>query len=400
VGISVGLVGLGAFGRAFADLFKSHPLVDRVALCDREPDRVDAFARKESFQDKFRLSDAYTSFDDILTADLDALVVITQPWLHAEQAVRAMEAGKHVYSAVPVVCLPDGDEILAWCDRIVETCRRTGMLYMLGETTYYKPQTMYCRTMASGGAFGRFVFAEAEYFHDVDLPACNLRDVHRARTSSRSGQEWLPVVQKYLERGVADGPMHYPTHSTSGPISVMKAHATRVCAWGYPAPAGDDYFRGTPFADETALFQMSNGATMRICEYRLVGVMGREMFNILGTEGAFYGEEESRGKSTWVTKTSATPLTIEEMRTPLPPEVYQAFATCRGTSDVYGGHGGSHAYLVHEFVDAVAHERQPTTNAWEAVRYMVPGVMAHKSALRDGEVLEVPDWGDAPHSPR
>jgi hypothetical protein len=44
----------------------------------------------------------------------------------------------------------------------------------------------------------------------------------------------------------------------------------------------------------------------------------------------------------------------------------------------------------------VAHERQPAINAWEAVRYMVPGVMAHKSALRDGEVLEVPDWGDAP----
>jgi predicted dehydrogenase len=176
----------------------------------------------------------------------------------------------------------------------------------------------------------------------------------------------------------------------------MTAHAARVCAWGFPAPAGDDYFRGTPFADETALFQMSNGATMRICEYRLVGVMGREMFNILGTEGAFYGDEERRGKSQWLTKTGSTPLTVEEMRTPLPHEVYEAFATCLGTSDVYGGHGGSHAYLVHEFVDAVAHERQPAINAWEAVRYMAPGVMAHKSALRDGEVLEVPDWGDAP----
>jgi len=40
--------------------------------------------------------------------------------------------------------------------------------------------------------------------------------------------------------------------------------------------------------------------------------------------------------------------------------------------------------------------KQPAINAWEAVRYMAAGVMAHKSALRDGEVLEVPDWGDAP----
>jgi bifunctional pyridoxal-dependent enzyme with beta-cystathionase and maltose regulon repressor activities len=121
------------------------------------------------------------------------------------------------------------------------------------------------------------------------------------------------------------------------------------------------------------------------------------MFNILGTEGAFYGEEEGRGKSRWLTKSAATPLTVAEMRTPLPEEVYQAFAVHRGESDVYGGHGGSHAYLVHEFVEAVAQGRQPAINAWEAVRYMAPGVMAHKSALRDGEILAVPDWGDAPH---
>ena len=46
----------------------------------------------------------------------------------------------------------------------------------------------------------------------------------------------------------------------------------------------------------------------------------------------------------------------------------------------------------------MAHDRIPAINVWEAVRYMAPGVMAHKSALRDGELLEVPDWGDAPIS--
>jgi hypothetical protein len=62
----------------------------------------------------------------------------------------------------------------------------------------------------------------------------------------------------------------------------------------------------------------------------------------------------------------------------------------------YGGHGGSHAYLVHEFCDAVANDRVPAVNVWEAVRYMAAGVMAHKSALAVGEILEVPDWGDPP----
>jgi hypothetical protein len=84
------------------------------------------------------------------------------------------------------------------------------------------------------------------------------------------------------------------------------------------------------------------------------------------------------------------------MRDPLPEQVIAAFRARDAGEDVSGGHGGSHAYLVHEFVDAVANDRMPAINAWEAARYMAAGVMAHKSALRDGEILAVPDWGDAP----
>ena len=387
MGISLGLVGLGSFGSAFADLFRSHPLVDRIALCDREPERIERFATQEAWRSKFRDSDAYESLDAICESDLDALAIVTQPWLHAAQAIQAMEVGKHVYSAVPVVCLPDGDEILDWCDRLVETCRRTGLRYMLGETTYYRPAAMYCRRRAAEGAFGRFVYAEGEYLHDVDSPGCNLREVKRSRLASAAGREWEALSRRYAERGVVAGPMHYPTHSTSGPICVMQAHATRVCAWGQRDETGDDYFADA-VANETALFQMSNGATMRICELRQIGHTGQETFRIFGTEGS-YKERH------WVDKGQWTPLTVDAMRDPLPPEVREAFAEASGEG-FYGGHGGSHAYLVHEFVDAIANGRQPAINAWEAVRYMAPGVVAHQSALRDGELLAVPDWGDAP----
>ena len=388
MGISLGLVGLGAFGSEFADLFKSHPAVDRVALCDREPERIVAFAEKASFQDKFDPSDAYDSFEEICRADLDALVIITQPWLHAEQAVQAMEAGKHVYSAVPVVQLPDGDEILEWCDKLVETVGRTGRHYMYGETTYYRPQAMYCRRRAGEGDFGDFVYSEGEYFHDVDDPGCSLREVARWRLNSKAGREWQRLSAQPREREIASGPMHYPTHSTSGPICVMGAHMVKVCAWPYHNRTGDEFFQDGP-SNETALFLMSNGATTRICEYREIGHAGRECFRIYGTQGSFENDN-------WCDKHGATPLRVEDMRDPLPPEVLEAFRGVAGGGDLYGGHGGSHAYLVHEFVDAIASGRRPAVNAWEAVRYMAAGVAAHKSALREGEVLEVSDWGDAP----
>ncbi len=387
MGISIGLVGLGSFGSQFAELFKRHPLVDRMALCDLEPERMAAFAGRPSWRDKFRASDAYTSLDAICRSDLDALAIITQPWLHAAQAIQAMESGKHVYSAVPIVWLPDGDEILDYCDRLVETCRRTGMSYMLGETTYYRPETMYCRRRAAEGAFGRFVHGEGHYLHDVDNPASNLREVQRHRTTGRAGREWLKTVQRYKEKGVLGGPMHYPTHSTSGVVAAMKAHMTKVSALGFEDTTGDDYFGGE-FSNETALFRMTNGATARICEYRQIGHTGEETFRIFGTEGT-YREEN------WVTKTGWKRLTSEEMRDELPEEVARAFRGKDESVD-YGGHGGSHAFLVNEFVDAVAHGRTPAINVCEAVRYMAPGVMAHKSAVRDGEWLDVPDWGDAP----
>ncbi len=388
MGISIGLVGLGAFGSEFAELFNRHPTVDRVALCDREPKRVAAFAKRESFRAKLDNSDLYDSLDDICKSDLDALVIITQPWLHAAQAVQAMESGKHVYSAVPVVWLPDGDEILHWCDRVTETSRRTGMHYMLGETTYYRPEAMYCRRRAAEGAFGRFIYGEGEYLHDADSPACSLREVQAARMASRAGAEWAELSKSYANDGIVPGPMHYPTHSTSGPVFVMRAHMVKVCAFPYYNPTGDDFFEGGP-SNETALFLMSNGATVRICEHREIGHPGRETFRVYGTGGSF--ENDS-----WLDRNGSTPLEVSDMRDPLPAEVLHAFSRDREGENVYGGHGGSHAYLVHEFVEAIADGRRPAINAWEAVRYMAPGVMAHKSALRDGELLDVPDWGDPP----
>jgi hypothetical protein len=39
MGISVGIVGVGQFGQHFVQLFRDHPDVSRVAICDLNPDR-------------------------------------------------------------------------------------------------------------------------------------------------------------------------------------------------------------------------------------------------------------------------------------------------------------------------------------------------------------------------
>lgn len=391
MGISLGLVGLGAFGSAFAPLFHAHPQVDRVVLCDREPDRIERFARAFAGSGKFHPRDVHPTLDALLASDVDAVVVITQHWLHAPQCVQAMEAGKHVYSAVPVITVPDGDEILEWCDRLVETSRRTGMHYMLGETSYYHAAAMHCRRMAREGRFGKIVYSEGEYLHSFDSPGCDLRDVYRHRLASAAGQEWAALEREYHRRGGAESPMYYPTHSFSGPLSVAQAPAVSVSALGTAPRADDDpYFadRNTPFANVTALLQLADGSSLRICEHRECSIL-RETFRIYGTDASYEN-------GVWWEKEKPTALTDEAMRDPLPPEVLDAFAAASGGDGPYGGHGGSHAYLAHEFVDAIATGRRPAIHAWAAARFTAPGVIAQRSALRGGERLAVPDWGDPP----
>lgn len=172
---------------------------------------------------------------------------------------------------------------------------------------------------------------------------------------------------------------------------------TEVSAMGYAYP-NEDWFRKcmypnkdwplksnmrNEFSNEVGLFRMSNGAVARICEFRRIGHQEAERFRIFGTKGSF---EWDVSGSRWCHMNSWEPVNPELYRDPLPEPL----------ASNLGGHGGSHAYLVHEFVDSIVHDRQPRTNVWEAARYFVPGIVAHQSALKDGELLKIPDWGNAP----
>ena len=61
-----------------------------------------------------------------------------------------------------------------------------------------------------------------------------------------------------------------------------------------------------------------------------------------------------------------------------------------------GGEWGTNYFMVNEFIEAVGSKELPPNNVWTAARYTVPGIVAHESAMRGGELLEVPDLGGPP----
>jgi hypothetical protein len=67
-------------------------------------------------------------------------------------------------------------------------------------------------------------------------------------------------------------------------------------------------------------------------------------------------------------------------RPPLPPGVKP------------GGHGGSHGQLSNEFVHAILEDREPLVGVAQALNMTVGGIVAHQSALRDGERLKTPHY--------
>ncbi|MBQ7207075.1 MAG: Gfo/Idh/MocA family oxidoreductase [Lentisphaeria bacterium] len=402
MGIKLGLVGLGTFGSAFAPLFASHPLVDSIVLCDAEADRIEKNAALPAVAAK--LSGKMLTIDEFCRTDCDGAVVMTQPQLHAPQCIKILESGKYVYSAVPVISCPDDGEILDWCGKIIDTVQRTGMEYMLGETTIYRPQTMFCRRMARQGLFGDFVYAEAEYAHDLDSE-CSLREVQQRRSTGKIGEKLAEAMRPYREKGFKSHPMSYPTHSVSGVVDVMRSKPISVSAIGYRNANNDPYFKNYDFSNIVAFFRMDNGASFRAAEMREIssniGLAGEDL-RIFGTRGSYsLNEWRDNGRILPTPEKKPNKLvryTPEEMRDPLPEEVSSAFRKALdikdGDSDfVPSGHGGSHPYLVHEFVSAVAERRRPEISAWDAAMYMAMGVAAHKSACRDGEIVPVPDFG-------
>jgi len=94
--IQIGVCGTGAFAQNFIRLFQAHPLVDEVVLADLIPERVEASARE------FGVTRTYGSLEELCESDIDAIALLTQRQLHRPQAIQALRAGKHVYSAVPI----------------------------------------------------------------------------------------------------------------------------------------------------------------------------------------------------------------------------------------------------------------------------------------------------------
>ncbi|MEE1650923.1 Gfo/Idh/MocA family oxidoreductase [Brachybacterium sp. J144] len=396
---TLGIVGIGQFGSHFAELFAAHPEIDGIYAVDSVPERIDAVEARG-----VRFAGRFGTLEDLLASDVDAVAIFTQRWTHGQHALAALRAGKHVYSAVPMAI--EEDEIR----QITEEVQRTGLVYMMGETSQYNAAVVLARRIHRSGAFGEVFYAEGDYVHDMDL---GFYDAYKYS----GGDAWKSTASY--------PPLLYPTHSIGGILGVLgERHATSVSALGRPDTRGDGVFDKdvSMFANDVsnafALFGMDNGGAFRTNELRRVGYPSHRResrFRFFGETSSF---EETIDVTYWHDKERVLDVT-EQIRTgatmslddprlaDVSPALRDAFVA--GAAPVHhqarlpkefqglpNGHEGAHHFLVDDFARAVVDGAQPMVNAWQAARYTLPGVIAHQSMNRDGERLPIQDLGNCP----
>ncbi|MHC4642030.1 MAG: Gfo/Idh/MocA family protein [Planctomycetota bacterium] len=339
--VRVGIVGYGVcrFGAAFG--FQNHPNVEVAAVSDLIPDRCNALMKA------CRCDKSYESLE-VLVKDknIDAVFVATDAPNHARHCMEVLKHGKHVMTAVPAVF-----GSIEQAQQLLETVQKTGLKYMMAETSSFRADCYAMRQIYNAGGFGRLIYSEGEYYHYGVRPIASFK-------GWRIG---LP-------------PLWYPTHSTAYYVGVTGKRFTSVSCIGFNAgftaykPGANKY--DNPFSDEVALFQTSEGGSSRMLMCKGINGLVVERGRVFGQRGWMEGTQYH----------GAVKQLPDTSRPALPPGMPA------------GGHGGSHGQLSNEFILSILENRKPMVNIYEALAMTVPGIIAHQSALKDGETLKIPQY--------
>ncbi|MGD0090077.1 MAG: Gfo/Idh/MocA family oxidoreductase, partial [Planctomycetota bacterium] len=339
--LKVGIVGYGVcqFGAQFG--FQDHPNVQVVAVSDLIPER------RAGLMKACRCDKSYDSLEELVKDDtIEAVFVATDAPSHPRHCIDVLNHGKHAMSAVPAVL-----GSLADAAQLVEAVQKTGKKYMMAETSFFRPDCYAMREIYRAKGFGRIVYSEGEYYHHTMTP-----------------------IDSYKGWRLGLPPLWYPTHSTAYYVAVTGKRFTSVSCQGFRGTTplyvdGNNQYKN-PFRDEIALFQTSEGGCSRMLMSGSINGLVVEVGRVFGERGwmdgtGYHGEEKNLP---------------DTARPPLPPNMPP------------GGHGGSHGNLANEFICAILEDRQPLVNVYEALAMTVPGIVAHQSALKDGESLKVPQF--------
>lgn len=133
-------VGYGSIAQSHARAFRQMDGVEFAWVVGRDPESTREFAEEWGF--------AKTTLDlgEALASDVDGVVITSPSDMHAEQAVAALRAGKHVLIEIPIATN------LAGAERVAQVARETGLRVQCAHTQRYYAPLMELRRRIESGA--------------------------------------------------------------------------------------------------------------------------------------------------------------------------------------------------------------------------------------------------------
>ena len=275
---------------------------------------------------------------------------------HAPFAIKAMKAGKHVYSEVlPCQTMKEAVEL-------VETVEETGKVYCYGENYCYLPATREMKKLYEEGKLGEFEYAEGEYIH-------NCYPIWQSITYGDESH-WRNNMYSTFYCTHSIGPIVHITKER--PVSVIGLEGTHN-ARNFMVGA-----KGGQFG--IAMITFENGGIMKNINGCFLN--GNSIwYSLYGSKGKM--ESEREGKNTRGVDAINVEITGEEK---------QNYIVKGDESLAQYGHNGSDYFTVFNFIEAInGNKNADIIDVYEALDMFLPGMFAYRSILEDGKKMKIPN---------
>lgn len=332
-----------------------------VAICDKWEEGL---ATQKEIHKDLPIT-YYNNFEDFIKHDMDAVVLANYAHEHAPFAIKAMKAGKHVFSeVVPVQTLKQAVEL-------VETVEETGMTYAYGENYCYIAGPYEMRRLYKEGKIGELEYAECEYIHNGETiwPSITYGDPNHWRNRMYS--------------------TFYCTHSL-GPV-IHSTGLRPVSVTGFESTKNARRLSGGAKCGQFAIemVELENGAIVKSIHgglykdsiwYNMYGSKGRMETSRYDAENGCFDQLH---------------VNVDEYPGQYAPQHIETYHPERAMDDRCKnfGHGGSDFYSMWHFIEKLrGNQEADTIDVYEALDMCLPGLFAYRSILDGGKPQTIPNF--------
>ena len=157
--LKVGVIGTGGISGVHLGGYSRNPNVEIYALCDINEKNL---ARRA---EEYKVSRTFTDYREMLALpELDAVSVCTWNSAHAECAIAALRAGKHVLCEKPMALNT------AQAEEMEKAAKESGKLLMIGFVRRFGNDCAVLKDFIDGGSFGDIYYAKAQYLRRKGCP--------------------------------------------------------------------------------------------------------------------------------------------------------------------------------------------------------------------------------------